>query len=68
MARGDTATPATNARRRERVAEVIMQGGFRAWNKQKSNAKARCYVSQVDKWEAKEADTYMSVHDQLRHR
>ena len=34
----------------------------------KRNEKVRCYVSQVDKWETKEGDTHMSVHDQFRHR
>ena len=34
----------------------------------KSNEKPRCYVSQVGKWETKEGNTHMSVHDQLRDR
>ena len=34
-------------------------------NISKSNEKARCYVSRVDKWETKEDDTDMSEHDQL---
>jgi len=28
-------------------------------NKSKSNEKAGCHVSQVDKWETKEGDTHM---------
>jgi len=35
---------------------------------EKSNEKARCYVSPIDKWETKEGDTHVSVNDKLRHR
>jgi len=39
----------------------------RHWEK-KATRKRDVRVSQVDKWEMKEGDTHMSVHDQLRHR
>ena len=49
------------------IGPVVLCGQFRV-NTSKHVEKARCYMSQVDKWEAKNGDTHMSAHVQFRDR
>ena len=51
------------------IGPVVLCGQFRVASEYvESNEKARCYVSQVDRSEAKDGDTHMSVHDHFRDR